>query len=346
MVQSAPNEAIELTVVIPSYQPGWRLGAMVAALIPMLERVASTYEVLVVDDGSTDGSSSALGAEWPCVRVVRHDVNRGKGAALRTGFAEARGAFIAMIDADGQYDPADLEAMVAMCRSGWDVASGQRFDLAARTDYSPVRRIGSRAMAAAISVVVDDSLSESQAGLKVFRREVIEAVRPYLKCEGFAIDAEILAAAKALGFRRHGVHPVRFEHDGRTTVTFAASVRMLCDLVRIRRRLGQIEAPRSDSSERRGRFERETFELLAHALRLAAVGPESPLSVLELVERSGGDSARVIAAITALGSMRTRHRESGIAELDLARGLLDATRLALVAPVERVSSPLSLGLVP
>src|SRR4051812_19561750 len=104
-----------LSLILPAYNEAAGIAEAVAEADDALARFAGDYEILVVDDGSRDDTAAiaeAVARDRPRVRLLRHDVNRGYGAALRTGFEAARGALVAFTDADGQFDLADLERLV------------------------------------------------------------------------------------------------------------------------------------------------------------------------------------------------------------------------------------------
>jgi hypothetical protein len=270
---------------------------MLPRLRDALERTGRSFEIIVVDDASRDGSADRIDpAEFV---VLRHSKNAGKGAALRTGFGVCTGQFVGFIDGDGQYDPCGLVELLTLCERGWDVVIGQRWDEAAQVDYSLWRRGLSGLMQQLVRRIVDPSLSETQAGIKVFRGEVIRAVDPHLRSTGFSIDVEILALAKRMGFRRHGVHPIKFHHDGDSTVTAARSLAMVRDLFKIRSQLSALQrsatiaASTSTPSLTSLRKERVAMELLAHATRLAALQTARGVAIEELSRRAKYRPVRV-----------------------------------------------------
>ena len=134
-------------MVVPNFQSGNRLREFLPHLEDELAKARLRYEIIVVDDASTDGSAD--GVEGEHVLVVRHPRNTGKGGALRTGFGEASGRLIGFIDGDGQYGPDALGAMSHLCDAGWDLVVGQRFDPGARVRYSASRTMRSSAAALA-----------------------------------------------------------------------------------------------------------------------------------------------------------------------------------------------------
>lgn len=322
------DASVDVSIVVPTYQAGERLPVLLTRLVAVLRATGRTFEVIVVDDASTDGWARRISMDG--VTIVHRDRNGGKGAAIRTGFATARGQLIGFIDGDGQYDPSYLVPLMALCDQGWDIALGQRFDAAAQVSYSARRSLGSMLMLGIIHTLVDPALSETQAGIKVFRAEVVDAVLPRVVCDGFAIDVELLAWAKALRFRRHAVHPIRFNHDGHSTVTAWRAARMVVDLVGIRLRIRTHEVHELGARRRgpeaawgntsRGRDERQAYELLSHAARLAALGETTTAAAIELLSRARGDHRRLERAvrIAESGSRRDGDEMSPAVELLLS----------------------------
>jgi len=120
-----------LTAVVPAYNEAGNIGRAVDALCAVLPVVAGHHEVIVVDDGSTDGTGAAVAGRLG-VRVLRHPINRGYGAALRTGLAAAREPWCVFLDGDGQLDPLELPRLVTAVGDA-DIVAGYR---AARADPS------------------------------------------------------------------------------------------------------------------------------------------------------------------------------------------------------------------
>ena len=187
------SSAVRLSVVIPFFDEEEAAPALLAELRRVIEGIGDA-EVLLIDDGSRDGTGRVLeeaAAAWSQVRFFRFAQNQGQGSALFFGIHQARGAAIALLDGDGQNDPADLPALIAALDDA-DFVTGIR---AKRRD-SPLRRWMSRFANGVRSRVLRDGVRDAGCGLKVFRREVRESFVPLLTLYSF-----LPAMARAAGFR-------------------------------------------------------------------------------------------------------------------------------------------------
>jgi glycosyltransferase involved in cell wall biosynthesis len=184
-----------LSAVVPARDEAADIGGVVAALLAVLPAVASRYEVIVVDDGSTDGTAAAVPAH-ATVRVIRHARSRGYGGALRSGLEAAREPWVFFTDGDGQFDLRELPRLVDGA-SGADIVAGYRV---ARAD--PLgRRICGRLWTALVGLVLGVRVRDVNCAFKLLRCEVLGAVR--LEAAGALINAELLGRAVRRGFRVH-----------------------------------------------------------------------------------------------------------------------------------------------
>jgi dolichyl-phosphate beta-glucosyltransferase len=208
----------------------------VAAVRSALARVEGGVELIVVDDGSTDGTADqarAAGAD----RVITHATNRGKGAAVRTGVLAATGGTIAFTDADLSYAPEQLEGLLEIVESGFDVVVGSRKHDMTRTlvQAGRLRELGGRVINRLTRAVLLGNYRDTQCGLKAFRAEAGRFIFERSKIDGFAFDVEVFVIAERNGLTLAEV-PVTVVNTTRSTVRVARdALRLVRDLFRIRR---------------------------------------------------------------------------------------------------------------
>jgi glycosyltransferase involved in cell wall biosynthesis len=205
-----------VTVVVPVYNGGDEVVAnvdvirrSVAAGVPERE-----LEVIVVSDGSIDGSAERLlEAHGEAVRVIHYDRNLGKGYAVKAGALASHGEWIALVDADLDLDPADIPAYLEVARRDeLDFAIGSKRHPDSVVQYPASRRIASWCYQQLNHFLFRLDVRDTQVGLKVFRRRVVEDVMPLLLVKRFAFDLELLAVATELGYDRIRELPVRLDY--------------------------------------------------------------------------------------------------------------------------------------
>ena len=200
-----------LSVVIPCFNEA-------ATILDLLERVRSapvaSKQIIVVDDGSSDGTRELLqGLQAHDLTVLLHERNRGKGAALATGFAAARGEICIVQDADLEYDPAEYPLVIGPIVQGKaDVVFGSRFQGAAphRVVYF-WHRLGNGFLTLLSNMFTDLNLTDMETCYKAFRTEIIQAIR--IREQRFGFEPEITAK---LASRRCRIYEVGISYYGRT----------------------------------------------------------------------------------------------------------------------------------
>jgi glycosyltransferase involved in cell wall biosynthesis len=228
----------QLSVFFPAYNEEENVPIVVEKTLEVLPRVANEYEVIIVNDGSQDRTgevSEELSKTHPGVRVIHHEINRGYGGALRSGFRAARYPWVAFIDSDDQFDFADIEQFLPFTQSA-DLILGYRLQ---RAD-SIVRRLYTFGWALIPRILLGMDARDYSCGFKLIKKSVIEAIEP-LQGEEKVYQIELLVKAKRKGFRfaEVGVHHyprVLGKQTGANLGVVFRSIREMFDLYRRLRR--------------------------------------------------------------------------------------------------------------
>jgi glycosyltransferase involved in cell wall biosynthesis len=225
---------LDITMVVPYYNPGERLRSTVDELVRTLTSAGVTFEVIAVDDGSTDGSGRWLEGADASVVQMQLPRNAGKGEALRTGFARGRGSYIGFIDADGDLPPEQVITFVQIAQqAGPDMVLGSKRDSRAEVDFSRLRQITSWTWQLLVRTLFHVPSHDTQTGLKLFRRNVLATVLPLTRERRFALDLELLVLAQRLGFRQVVEVPVIIRGRLGSTLSSKAALIMAFDLAMI-----------------------------------------------------------------------------------------------------------------
>jgi len=224
------HDTLDLTVVIPIFNEKETLEPLFAQLTDVLDRMDRDYEIIAVDDGSTDGSFAILKrlhTENPRIKILRFRRNFGQTAAFSAGFDHARGEAVVTIDADLQNDPADIALLLDKMAEGYDVVSGWRKN---RQDRFLDRRLPSMIANWLISTVTGVHLHDYGCSLKVYHRDVVKNVHLYGELHRF-----IPALASWMGVSVAELpvshNPRRF---GKSKYGLSRTVRVLLDLLTVR----------------------------------------------------------------------------------------------------------------
>jgi len=228
----------DLSIIIPSYNEESRLPATLDGIAGYLQSYRGTAEVLVVDDGSKDGTAAV--AEYfrikiPTLRVVSNGVNRGKGYSVRHGMQEARGKIALFTDADLSA-PIEEAGKLIEALENYDVAIGSRaMDRSLISVHeSPFREFAGIVFNKIVRVILWLPFVDTQCGFKAFRRENCGVIFEQQRIERFGFDPELLYLARHHGLRTAEI-PVRWGHSAATKVSMLRdSVQMFIDILTIR----------------------------------------------------------------------------------------------------------------
>jgi O-antigen/teichoic acid export membrane protein len=232
---------LDLTVVVPYYNPGKLLVPTIERLLSVLDASGATYEVIAVSDGSTDGSDRELDEALPgrpqLTNVVLAD-NQGKGAALRVGLAMGHGRYLGFIDADGDLDPILLDSFQTMVGLySPDIILGSKRHPLSEVEYPFLRRVYSWGYQQVVRIGFRLNIRDTQTGIKLIRRDVLSAVLPRMVEKRFAFDLELFVIARRLGYKRFLEAPIRLRHQFTSTVSWRSVYRSLLDTMAIWYRL-------------------------------------------------------------------------------------------------------------
>ena len=201
---------LDISAVLPAFNEEANLERAVSRTAQALAAKTRTFEIIVVDDGSQDGSAALLDrlkTAYPSLRVIRHAHNRGYGAAVRSGFGAARLQWVFMMDADNQFDPADIESLI--CHAGEaDIVTGYRKQ---RRDPLP-RRLNAWAFFSLVRLLFGRQVRDVNCAFKLLRRDILTGMN--LRSNGALINTEVFVLARS---QRARIVEVPVNHYPRTS---------------------------------------------------------------------------------------------------------------------------------
>jgi dolichyl-phosphate beta-glucosyltransferase len=225
-----------LSVIVPAYNEERRLPFSLQRIRDYLEGKAEIYEIVIVDDGSTDNTVGCV-HDFGSSRVtlLHNDGNRGKGYSVRRGMLSAHGAYRLMCDADLSTPIEETDLLLAAVKAGADVAIGSRAASGARIEqHQPwYRENAGRLFNFVVRAIALSGISDTQCGFKLFSARVANEIFALSRLNGFSFDVEALFLARRRGYRIAEV-PVVWRNDAATRVTPLKGARAFCDLLRIR----------------------------------------------------------------------------------------------------------------
>lgn len=225
-----------VSIIIPAFNEASGIGPVLEKLCRVMGRTDITHEIIVVDDGSTDGTSSVI-SKFP-VRVIRHSRNQGYGAALKTGVRAATHETIMILDSDGQHDPADIPRFVELARQH-EMVIGVRGE----GSHSPgIRRPGKWLMGVVANYLAGMKIPDVNSGFRAFRRELVIG-HSHILPNGFSFSTTLTIAVLKEGYdvawvpivvaERKGTSSVRMLRDGPNTLLLILRTIALFDPLKV-----------------------------------------------------------------------------------------------------------------
>ncbi len=242
---------VRLSVVIPAYNEGKRIISTVEAIDDALDAADfGPYEIIVVDDGSSDDTASY--AEKLDVRVVRQPYNQGKGAAVKAGVLASKGRCVVFTDADLAYPPSMLLVVMEEVEKGWDVVVGSRRHDSTHTvvPAKKLRELGGWCINRLTHLVLLGHFRDTQCGIKGFRGDIARVLFDRARIKGFAFDVEVFLMAEQDGLSLQEI-PVFVENRAGSSVSLVRDTAILVqDLFRMRRWVGKGEYRPTDEHKK------------------------------------------------------------------------------------------------
>ncbi len=223
-----PSNNVSISVFFPCYNEQGNIAGVVEKALIVLEKLDADFEVIIVDDGSIDGTgkiADELAGENDRVKVVHHRTNLGYGAALQSGFKAATKELVFYTDGDGQFDIKEMPALLALMEK-CDIVSCYRLN---RQD-NLVRKINAWCWTKLVCLLFGMKIRDIDCAFKLYKREIFDNIK--LVSTGALIDAEILARAVRKGYRveQHGVHHYPRTAGSQTGANFRVILRAFKEL--------------------------------------------------------------------------------------------------------------------
>lgn len=257
----------KLSIVVPVFNEANRITANLDLLIDEIEEYFPHFEIIVVSDGSTDGTNVRLFAfRHPGVKPILIEKNAGKGNAVRSGFQRASGDYILFIDGGMEIHPKEIRIFMGlMYLYEADIVIGSKRHPQSNVKYPLHRRILSWLFQRLVHFLFQIDVTDTQVGIKLFRKEVVDAILPDLEINRYGFDLEILSLAKTKGYAKVLEAPIRMDYFGKNDRLFLrellhvarVSFSLLKDTLRLYFRLRRIRKsepsqPQNESIKRVG----------------------------------------------------------------------------------------------
>lgn len=251
-----------ISLIIPAFKQEKTIQKNLLYIKEIMDQMRYYYEIIVVVDGELDKTrQNAKKIKSREIKVVGYKHNHGKGHAVRFGMAKAKGDVIAFIDSGMDINPNGISMLLEHFK--WykaDIIVGSKLHPVSKVNYPMLRRILSWGYRILVRVLFGLSIRDTQAGIKFFRRQVLEDVLPRLLVKTYAFDIELLAVAHHLGYKRIYEAPIELDFNGITSITGKGLLKtiflMLWDTAAVFYRL-KIRQYYDDSNKREWRFDKD-----------------------------------------------------------------------------------------
>ena len=222
-----------VSIIVPAHRQEKTIKEDIRRIYNVMIKTRWDFEIIVVVDGFVDNTfEEAQKINLEEVKVIGYQENKGKGYAVRYGMAQAVGEYISFIDSGLDINPNGISMLLEHME--WynaDIVVGSKRHPVSKLNYPPIRRIYSTAYHLLTRVLFGLRIRDTQTGLKVYKREVMEKVLPRLLVKRFAFDIEILAVAHHLGYTRIYEAPIELTFQGASSITSQSFWRIVCNVL-------------------------------------------------------------------------------------------------------------------
>jgi glycosyltransferase involved in cell wall biosynthesis len=237
------SDTVEVSLIFPAYNEVAGLERAIVTADAEVSKIAASYEIIVAEDGSSDGTDELARRLSETNRAVRHlhsDERLGRGRALTRAFWESRGEILAYMDVDLSTGMSSLRPLIDSIREGWDICTGSRMMQGSLVKRSMTRKFSSWAYNQMIRILFDTSIHDHQCGFKAFNRRSLFAILGEVEDTHWFWDTEVLTVASHRGYKIREI-PITWVEDRGTTVNlfkdsvkmcfkaFALRIRIACD---------------------------------------------------------------------------------------------------------------------
>ncbi|MFC1941613.1 glycosyltransferase [Chloroflexota bacterium] len=225
-----------ISVIIPAYNEAENIKSIIKDTASVLEECGLPHEIIVIDDGSKDntyGQALSVSKEYNAVKVFRYKDNKGKGYAIKHGFQHSTGDEVLLLDADSDLPPSQVKQMLHyMNQNGSDIILGSKRHPLSEIDFPLSRRILSRSYNMLCKMLFNLNIQDTQTGIKVYKRDVLDRLMPKLTVNRFAFDIELVAHAARLGYIITEV-PIALKYHNHSRVNLWEIIRIFLDTMKV-----------------------------------------------------------------------------------------------------------------
>jgi glycosyltransferase involved in cell wall biosynthesis len=217
-----------VSLIIPAFNEEKTVGRVIESTAEIMDSLDLPYEIMVVDDGSTDNTKLIALLSKFNVKVLSNESNRGKGYSIRRAAKQAKGDIILTLDSDGEHKPKEIPDLLGPLLEGTDIVAGSRFLSNSHNVTSKLNQVGNHIFNIAILALTGQSVSDSQTGFRAIKKDVFERLN--LESDGYEIETEITVKSLMNGFtfkevpvtverRKYDASKIKLLSDGRRILT-------------------------------------------------------------------------------------------------------------------------------